>query len=634
MTISDPTGNGNGRLDPGETADIIVTSANDGSSTSPNALATLGTSSSYVVINTNSAEPGAIAPGQIVTAVFNITVDTAAPVGALVDLNYSIVAGQYSAGKTFNAKVGLILEDFESGGFAQFPWTMGGNQPWTVTNVDPYEGVYSAKSGTISNGQKSDLILQMEVTAADSISFYVKTSSESGYDYLKFFLDGASIGQWSGETAWTRAAFPVSAGNHTFKFEYMKDGSASSGSDCAWIDYILFPTAAPSQASVTGAVTYANTANTPLGGLTINLKNSGGGTVGTTTTNATGNYTFASVPAGNYTLEVLTTKPWGGVAATDVLLYRKHIASIALLEGIYLTSGDVNASGTLTASDVLLVKKRIAAIITSFPVGDWYFNNAPITVGSGSVTQNFKGITYGDANGSYIPADTKSLGPDPQGTIMLGTVAAVQGPVTVPVVISDMPDLGSFQFTVQYDPSKLALGEITDWYSGINDVTVGYPVPGLITFVWAADLSGITVRDGVLCNLHFSATAGEGSAIKFVSAPTVQEFSDYNGVLFEPQTINGGVKSTTGTGENGLTGISIYPNPSNGKFTLRLGSVDGLVNIRVMDAVGAVVYEEANVRMMTGQSKSIDLSAQPKGIYMIRVESPNQVMTQKLVIGR
>ncbi|MCK9205039.1 MAG: C25 family cysteine peptidase, partial [Bacteroidales bacterium] len=47
MTISDPTGNGNGRLDPGETADIIVTSANDGSSTSPNALATLGTSSSY-----------------------------------------------------------------------------------------------------------------------------------------------------------------------------------------------------------------------------------------------------------------------------------------------------------------------------------------------------------------------------------------------------------------------------------------------------------------------------------------------------------------------------------------------------------------------------------------------------------
>jgi hypothetical protein len=568
------------------------------------------------------------------TAVYNITVDPSAPIGTLIDFNFSVVADQYSAEKTFNAKIGLIVEDFESGGFTQYAWTQGGNQPWSVTNVDPYEGLYSAKSGTITHSQKSDLSLQMNVTNPDSISFYYKTSSETGYDYLKFFLDGTNIGQWSGETPWTKASYPVAAGNHTFKWEYMKDGSVSNGSDCGWIDYIVFPAAAPAAASVTGTITYANTVNTPLNGLTVKLKNSGGTVIGTTTTNATGNYTFTSVPAGNYTLEATTTKPWNGVTATDVLLYRKHIANIALLTGIYLASGDVNASGSLTAADVLLIKKRIATIISSFPAGDWLFNNTPFTVGGGSVTQNFKGIVYGDANGSYIPTVNKSLEPNHQGVISLEPVTAEKGEITVPVVISDMTNLGSFQFTVQYDPSKLTPGEITGWYQGIDGVTIGTPAPGFMTFVWAADISGVTIRNSVLCNLHFTSTSAESSSLEFVNAPTQQEFSDFDGVLFEPQVINGAVKSATGIGETNLQGLSVYPNPNNGKFTLRFDSGKGSVNIRIMNALGSVVYEEANVQVTAGRIKTIDLSAQPKGIYMIRVEDDHQVITQKIVIGK
>ncbi|MCK9424080.1 MAG: C25 family cysteine peptidase, partial [Bacteroidales bacterium] len=381
MTISDPTGNGNGRLDPGETVDIVITSSNNGHSDALNTLGSITTTSPYLTLNSTSFEFNTLAPSQTATATFNLTASADAPIGSVADINYLIVSGEYNTEKEFISKIGLVLEDFESGGFTQFAWTQGGTQPWSITNVGPYEGVYSAKSGTITHSQKSDLSLQMNVTNPDSISFYYKTSSESGYDYLKFFLDGTSIGEWSGETPWTKASYPVAAGNHTFKWEYMKDGSVSNGSDCGWIDYIVFPAAAPAAASVTGTVTYANTANTPLNGLTIKLKNSGGTVIGTTTTNATGNYTFTSVPAGNYTLEATTTKPWNGVTATDVLLYRKHIANIALLTGIYLASGDVNASGSLTAADVLLIKKRIATIISSFPAGDWLFNNTPFTVG-------------------------------------------------------------------------------------------------------------------------------------------------------------------------------------------------------------------------------------------------------------
>lgn len=45
----------------------------------------------------------------------------------------------------------------------------------------------------------------------------------------------------SGTVAWSQASFPVAAGTHTYKFEYSKDNSQSSGSDCAWVDNIIFP---------------------------------------------------------------------------------------------------------------------------------------------------------------------------------------------------------------------------------------------------------------------------------------------------------------------------------------------------------------------------------------------------------
>jgi hypothetical protein len=35
--------------------------------------------------------------------------------------------------------------------------------------------------------------------------------------------------------------FPVSAGNHTFKWSYIKDYYQSSYSDAVWLDYISFP---------------------------------------------------------------------------------------------------------------------------------------------------------------------------------------------------------------------------------------------------------------------------------------------------------------------------------------------------------------------------------------------------------
>ncbi len=634
MEISDPSGNGNGILDPGETVDLSIATTNSGGFEAPNTVGALTCSSVYITINNATSDLGLMQVDETKNAVFSVTVSPDAPLNTPVVFGYTATSGLYSAQKDFNKKIGLIVEDFESGGFTMYPWAQGGNQPWTITNVSPFEGIYSAKSGTISHSQTSSLSLPRNVTSPDSISFYFKTSSEANYDYLKFYIDATMIEQWAGDTPWTRAAYPVTVGNHTFKWEYYKDGSVSSGSDCVWLDYIQLPTTIVTGVSVSGAITYANTANTPLGGLTVKLKTSGGAVYGTTTTNASGNYTFAVVPAGAYTFEVTSTKPWDGVTAADVLLFRKHIASIAPLTGIYLASGDVNNTGSLSAADVLLIKKRIASITNSFIVGDWLYNHTPIVVGNTNLVQNFNGLTYGDANGSYVPTGSKSVSAVSHGVATLGSANAIKNDIIVPVHLSAIENLGAFQFTIQYDSRKLKIKNVTDWFAGIEDVTIGNPAPGLLTFVWAASTNGVSITDDLLCNLHFISNSADGSALSFAGTPTQIEFADYDGNIFTPELIEGSIKSVTGISKSEQSGFTVYPNPTNGKFYLNFDAAKTSVSIKVTNPLGITVFEEKDINVAATHSKIMDLSNQPNGVYMITIGNDQQVTSEKIVIRK
>ena len=390
--------------------------------------------------------------------------------------------------------------------------------------------------------------------------------------------------------------------------------------------------------TISGTVTYANATATPLNNLVIDLKTSGGSTFATTTTDASGNYSFSAVPSGDYTLNVASAKAWGGVTASDVLLYKKHIASIALLSGIYLASGDVNGSGGLTASDVLLVKKRIASIISSFTVGDWLFNNEPITVSTTNVTANFNGLTYGDANGSYLPPAVKQTIPS-QGFLTFNPVAAEPGFIAVPVHISGIPDLGSFQFTIQYDPGKLILTDVTDWLQGVGDVTVGLPVPGKITFAWAADTKGILCLDDVLCRLLFKVVSADNSEISWINDPTPAEFSDFDGNLFLPLTVNSAVGNLTGiAGLNGSS-WSVYPNPVNDQTTLSFVlPAAGNVEIGIYDQNGnqsALVISgnlQSGGHQVNWNGTGHNGQRLSPGVYYCRFTAGGQTFVKKLVV--
>ena len=103
--------------------------------------------------------------------------------------------------------------------------------PWTITNNS------SAVSTNKLNNSSSTLILTFGVSGKIRIKY--KTSSEANYDKLTITHNSPTMGPYSGpsqSTFTTLADITFSSGD-TIKFTYSKDGSQSSGSDCAWVEW-------------------------------------------------------------------------------------------------------------------------------------------------------------------------------------------------------------------------------------------------------------------------------------------------------------------------------------------------------------------------------------------------------------
>jgi hypothetical protein len=174
-------------------------------------------------------------------AEFTVHVDPETPNGViLADFDYELTSGEFVEEKSFVRKIGLLVEDWETNTFDSFEWQHGGDEPWELTMLYPHEGYYHARSGEIDDSQSSELSLSMEIMTADTIYFWRKTSSQSG-DKLKFYINNNLMGEWSGTNSYAQEKYRVETGNHTFKWVYQKNGSGFSGSDAAWIDFIIMP---------------------------------------------------------------------------------------------------------------------------------------------------------------------------------------------------------------------------------------------------------------------------------------------------------------------------------------------------------------------------------------------------------
>ncbi|KIG13125.1 Microbial collagenase, secreted [Enhygromyxa salina] len=130
-------------------------------------------------------------------------------------------------------------DDFESNNLLTLPWATNGSANWATSGTQPHEGAYVAASGTITHNQNTNLEVTLMAPQAGEVSFWYRVSSENNFDYLRFYIDNVQQGNgWSGVVGWTKAVYPIGAGNHTFRWTYSKDGSVNSNEDKVYIDEV------------------------------------------------------------------------------------------------------------------------------------------------------------------------------------------------------------------------------------------------------------------------------------------------------------------------------------------------------------------------------------------------------------
>ena len=236
------TGNGNHRADYNETFNCNITITNTGNMPIVGGNLFLENPGNELIFQTDLIIPfPAITIGGSVTVPFQITVDSIIQEPTISYIKSSLWVNYFYASANFPIKVGAVTEDWETNDFSNMAWQNTSSIPWTITTSNPYEGSYCAKSGAIGHNSNTTLRITDTATVADTLSFYYKVSSEQTYDKLIFKIDGQTKGEWSGVVGWSRAAYPVSEGPHTYTWTYSKDYYGTYGSDCAYIDAITFP---------------------------------------------------------------------------------------------------------------------------------------------------------------------------------------------------------------------------------------------------------------------------------------------------------------------------------------------------------------------------------------------------------
>ena len=151
----------------------------------------------------------------------------------------AIGSGQDSSSATLSAKgMARILSLGDAVDASSFFWTEGGSANWFHQTAVTHDGNDAAQSGAIGHGQIS--WFETELEGPGTLSFWWRVSSEPGYDFQVFRLDGELINSRSGEGDWEHWTFSIPIGTHLATWQYVKNGSGSGGSDAAWVDQVVW----------------------------------------------------------------------------------------------------------------------------------------------------------------------------------------------------------------------------------------------------------------------------------------------------------------------------------------------------------------------------------------------------------
>ncbi|HRZ76726.1 MAG TPA: dockerin type I domain-containing protein, partial [Bacteroidales bacterium] len=305
----------------------------------------------------------------------------------------------------------------------------------------------------------------MGTASSLSVTVHPNPTVEAGMDQVVDFGDTAQVSAaaMGGTPPYTFYWSPWWAfGDYTDSATTVFLGSTSTVSvsvtdqyGCQASDNVTIYVGPQDGATISGLLSYDNTMASPVPSSQVFLNQAL--PVDTALTSSGGAFSFVDVGTGWYTLSARSERPWGGVNATDALLIMKHFVDSLTLSGLKAGAADVNGSAYVNSVDALLCNRRFAGLDTAFAAGDWLFESPTFyTIGIGSGTVNFRGICYGDVDGSFVPGKQTPATVDLQESGLLRSTA---GRTLIPLQASQGMQLGAVSL-VLYVPAGLRVESV------------------------------------------------------------------------------------------------------------------------------------------------------------------------------
>ena len=128
----------------------------------------------------------------------------------------------------------LVSEDFES--VIPSDWSNDASYPWTLV-----DGHMQSGNGGVGNSTSSiSVTVTYLVDGTISFDFWSRGEGQDSYNWDKsrFYIDDELVFDYGAHSDWESYSGTVTAGTHTFKWEYKKDGSVNPTGDCFIVDNV------------------------------------------------------------------------------------------------------------------------------------------------------------------------------------------------------------------------------------------------------------------------------------------------------------------------------------------------------------------------------------------------------------
>ncbi|OFZ01480.1 MAG: hypothetical protein A2491_21630 [Bacteroidetes bacterium RIFOXYC12_FULL_35_7] len=373
--------------------------------------------------------------------------------------------------------------------------------------------------------------------------------------------------------------------------------------------------------NISGVITYDNAAQSPMNNTTVLLIQNGT-TIDNTVTDENGAYLFENKLNGNYTIQAVTTKLWGGGNATDAQLVQLHYTGNAVLTQPRVGAADVNASNSVNSTDALFIKRRFASLDNSFASGDWYFYPLSVTIADAHVTMDFKAVCFGDVDGSFTPSIAKLAG-----SVNLTTTETLQveagGIVDLPVRVATAMQPGAISLVFTYPQDQLTVLSVEAVAPGMSGI-ISNIANGNIYIAWNS-LQALNLQSNdILLNIRVQMNTVNNNVLEFgLSAQS--EIADVNAqVINNAELTMPAVQLLDATSVNETLvsniSLSVFPNPVTENSVLNYVLPEtGNVTISVYDMNGKIVSQFVLQNQFAGTYTYILNAANlAEGTYHIR----------------